>query len=473
MFRVIWQYGANAMDELDSPSVPSPFVIPGATQALFAGIPLVGPPEPAFTRQPLSLRSRLLAMPEAFKVDHAQDLAGYRHAFVADLNAARLLVDRLKQNPDVIYADVQPRIEPAFIVDETRRKREYQREVVRESLVPATTTDLRSRQFYLGPAPDGVDALYAWSGDGGKGAGVTVVDVEYGWNFLHEDLRQSQIGVIYGVNADSDHGTAVLGIVGGDENGIGVSGLAPEATTAAASAVYDFTHRKWNAADAIEHMTDRLRPGDIILLEMHAPGPRATGAPEGQQGFLPIEYWEPEYAAIRYATANGIYVVEAAGNGGEDLDHPAYGGRLTRGTRDSGAILVGAGASPLQQDARSRIWWSNYGSRLDVQGCGEDLVTTGGRSHPVYHDLVDDPDPSRCYTQSFGGTSGASPIVAGAIAVIVGRLRAAGRPIPSPADMRALLVETGTPQAAAPASPVAQRIGPLPDVRRALAALGL
>lgn len=473
MFRVVWQYGKHAMGALNSLNVPAPFAMPGATQDLFAGIPLVGAPEPVFTRQPLALRSRLLAMPAPFAAAEEQDLAGYRHVFVTDASAARLLADRLKQNPDVVYADVQPRLEPAFIVDEARRKRAHERQVHAASLVPSATPNLRSRQFYLGAAPDGVDALYAWSGAGGKGAAVTIVDIEDGWNFLHEDLGQSQIGVIYGVNSDSDHGTAVLGIIGGDENTIGVSGLVPEATTAAASARYDWNNGKWNAADVIEHMVERLRPGDIILLEMHSPGPRSIEPYPSQQGFLPVEYWEPEYAAIRYAVAKGIFVVEAAGNGGENLDHPAYGGRLSRATRDSGAILVGGGASPLQQYPRSRIWWSNYGTRLDVQGCGEDLVTTGGRSEPVYHDLIDHPEASRCYTQSFGGTSGASPIVVGVIAAIVGRLKAAGRPLPTPDDMRRLLVETGTSQAPSPESPDTQRIGPLPDVRRALQALGL
>src|SRR5689334_23476557 len=172
MFRVVWQYGRQVMGPPDSLVVPSPFAIPGATQDLFAGIPLVGAPEPVFTRQPLALRSRLLAMPAEFVDDERQDFVGYRHAFVSEITAARLLADRLKQNPDVVYADVQPRIEPAFIVDESRRKRVHQRQVVAESLFPSVTSNLQSRQFYLGPAPDGVDALYAWGAAGGKGAGV-------------------------------------------------------------------------------------------------------------------------------------------------------------------------------------------------------------------------------------------------------------------------------------------------------------
>jgi hypothetical protein len=256
------------------------------------------------------------------------------------------------------------------------------------------------------------------------GDGVTIIDIESGWNFYHEDLMTHQIGVIWGINENSDHGTAVLGIYSGDDNDTGVKGIVPNSIAGAVSATYDWVEKKWNAADAIYRAANRLRPGDVILLEMHAPGPNASEG--GQQGFIPIEYWQPEFAAIRYAVSRGINVVEAGGNGGEDLDDAVYQGRFNRSHRDSGAIVVGGGSSALQSDARSRIWWSNYGSRLDVLGWGEDIVTTGGRQGTNYHDLVDHEDPSRCYTQSFGGTSGASPIVVGAVAAITACLKGAG-----------------------------------------------
>ena len=59
---------------------------------------------------------------------------------------------------------------------------------------PGTSTvnaadDPRSAfQGYLDAAPRGIDARYAWRFPGGDGAGATVVDLEQGWDFDHEDL---------------------------------------------------------------------------------------------------------------------------------------------------------------------------------------------------------------------------------------------------------------------------------------------
>ena len=59
---------------------------------------------------------------------------------------------------------------------------------------------------------------------------------------------------------------------------------------------------------------------------------------------MPVEYLAAVYDAIKLATQSGIIVVEAAGNGGVDLDAPAYGAPFPDGKADSGAIIVGAGS---------------------------------------------------------------------------------------------------------------------------------
>ena len=69
-----------------------------------------------------------------------------------------------------------------------------------------------------------------------------------------------------------------------------------------------------------------MDPGDILLIELHAPGPNATGS--GQFGYVPMEFWPDNFDAIRAITDLGYLVVEAAGNGQQDLDDAIYGGDL-------------------------------------------------------------------------------------------------------------------------------------------------
>ncbi|MFO0719093.1 MAG: hypothetical protein U0319_00020, partial [Nitrospira sp.] len=82
-----------------------------------------------------------------------------------------------------------------------------------------------------------------------------------------------------------------------------------------------------SSAQAIKAAADKLGAGDIILLEIHRPGPRTPNPQQGQLGFIAIEWWPDDFAAIRYAVLKGIIVVEAAGNGFQNLDDPIYDSR--------------------------------------------------------------------------------------------------------------------------------------------------
>jgi Subtilase family len=343
---------------------------------------------------------------------------------------------------------------------------------------PIVTPDFTSMQGYLNPAPTGIDAKYAWTVPGGRGNGVRIIDCEWGWRFTHEDLIQLQGGVLAGSNASNDnHGTAVLGEISGDRNAFGITGIAEEAWIGAVS----FTTLP--SPTAIKEAADRLRPGDIILLEIHRIGP--------QNRWLPIEWWPADFDAIRYAVGKGIVVVEAGGNGGENLDDPVYNtpqpgfpatwrNPLNPANPSSGAVMVGAGNPPAGTFGftqyggdvlvdRARCNFSNYGSRIDAQGWGWLVATTG------YGDLQGAPPPpdsnkDQWYTDEFSGTSSASPIVVGALACVQGALRTRGRIPLSPARCRELLRATGSPQQDGPGRPRSQRIGNRPNLRQLIPA---
>ena len=196
-----------------------------------------------------------------------------------------------------------------------------------------------------------------------------------------------------------------------------------------------------------------------------------------QQGFIAIEWWYDDFLAIRYAASRGIIVVEAAGNGAQNFDDAIYDVRpagfpaawrnpFNPGNPSSGAVVVGAGAPPPGTHGRnhgpdrSRLGFSNYGRRVDVQGWGREVTTTG------YGDLQGGGNRDFWYTDTFSGTSSASPIVVGALACVQGVLRAQGGTLLTPASARTLLRTTGSPQQDAPTRPSTQRIGTRPNLRQ-------
>lgn len=277
------------------------------------------------------------------------------------------------------------------------------------------TPDFSPMQEYLFGPPVGIAADSAWTFPGGLGEGVKMIDLEFGWLFTHEDLKDPWH---YGGDPNvEDHGTAVLGEFGGQHNGFGVMGIAPEMEIGAI--------RVGDLADAIMEAATVLDPGDIYLIEIQISGP---------EGWLPMEWLSDVFAAIQTTTALGIICVEAGANGTVDLDGPLYGGLFDRRVRDSGAIMVGAG-TPYGLEAE---WFTDYGSRMDLQGWGSSIVTTG------YGDLQGG-DPEERYTAGFNGTSGASPIVVGSVGSLQGMaLSLFGTPL-MPRMAEEILSLTGSP----------------------------
>ena len=271
---------------------------------------------------------------------------------------------------------------------------------------PPLTPDFTSQQLHLDLAPTGIGAEFSDTEPRIRGAGVTVVDLEYYWTASHEDLQlppSTDIGegeyIQYTAFGD-EHGTAVFGILVADDNGFGVTGAVPDATIKGISPTMS-PGFGYNPAGALTFLASRLTAGDVVLIEQQADGPGP-----GSSDYVPMEWNQASFDAIKQLSNLGIIVVETGGNGGYDLDDPAMLGRFDREVRDSDAILVGAGDSVT----RSPLWFSSHGERLDLQGYGNNIVTTGGQDS-----LLQGAGPGQeniRYTNDFGGTSGAGPICA-------------------------------------------------------------
>jgi len=366
------------------------------------------------------------------------DLNGYYQIGVTDRYEAANLINRLNALDIVEIAYFEPVPEVAGDIS-------------------PTTPDYEASQDYLEPAPNGVDAFFAKTQPGGDGTGVKIIDIEYNWQTTHEDLDKAVGGVIGpypGGGSSSDHGTAVIGEMIAGDNGYGVTGISPGADVGMVSVA------SMSFAEAMYTAVDDLEPGDLVLIELHSPGPRYDfQARPDQLGYIAMEYWQANFDAIQYAWAKGVVVVEAAGNGSEDFDDAIYESVFDTTYRNSHAIVVGAGYPPASGQDRVKQGFSNYGERVNVQGYGSGVYTTG------YGGLFDGGgDINQYYTATFSGTSSASPIVTGAAACLQGYYKATYGAVLTSDIIRQALVQTGTAQS----GDTSLHIGPRPNLAAAI-----
>jgi len=315
-------------------------------------------------------------------------------------------------------------------------------------------------QGYLDPAPNGIDAEFAWPRlggigfPGGDGAGQRVIDLERGWTLNHEDINAHGAALLHGAIRDGSraHGTSVLGEVCAVDNALGCIGIAPNVASVNVVSYWSSTR-----PNALLAAIANLSFGDVLLLEAQL---SITGWSN-----MPIEVLDAEFDTIRLATALGIVVVEAGGNGGNDLDTYTDGAgnaifnRTAVGFRDSGAIMVGAASSTtphIRIAPPTWTWGTNFGSRIDCYAWGEDVDTCSSNNA----------GSTTLYTAGFNGTSSASPIITGAALVVQGIAENPASGLGyrfSPKQLRAILSDPATGTASN--NPAVDRIGVMPNLQ--------
>ncbi len=331
-------------------------------------------------------------------------------------------------------------------------------------IAPATGDFTPNQQNYVSTEPGHGFEVEAVA----PGHGLRLSVCEYGWIYSHEDLVDVDLNpepgqtpeAFVSANDFDDHGTAAIGILASVANDYGATGVA--------GGIDYFTYPEFTVeagprrVECIAAAIADSQPGDIVLLEMQTSAGFVLN-------FVPAEFDPAVFTIVKVGTDAGVVIVGAAGNGNQDLDSPTFEDYRAMG--DSGAILVGAGSSDSHHQ---KLPFSTFGSRIDVQSFGQDVFTLGYGDFAL---LGGDTDQS--YTASFGGTSSASALVAGACAVLQSRaLELFGQRL-TPAQMRAALkqgarpqgIESGPPGAPNPIEPE-QPIGPFPVLPEAVAALG-
>ena len=170
------------------------------------------------------------------------------------------------------------------------------------------------------------------------------------------------------------HGTHTAGTIAAPINGIGIAGVAPEATVvvlkAGTAQGYFFTQ---SVVDALRYAGDQHL--DVVNMSFFA-DPWLFNCRNDKEQKAIIQ---PISAAARYAEQRGVVLVAAAGNDGIDLNHPTAdeispdyppGAAVTRPVNNNcvvlpteipGVVVVTAtGAENLL------AWYSTYGNITDV-----------------------------------------------------------------------------------------------------------
>ncbi|MFF4029089.1 S8 family serine peptidase [Streptomyces sviceus] len=282
------------------------------------------------------------------------------------------------------------------------------------TVVVDTSTGLEN-QWYIFRC--GVDQ--AWSRS--TGGGVVIADVDWGCRTSHQDLAPNIAQTHNAFDGTTDvthggsvyHGTGVMGLSGASANNVGMAGIAYDATLwpvqADSGTGPDLGGNAWARGIDWVRTADSGGRRKVIILEVQ------TGA------FGNYEQVPSVNAAIKTAIAEGVVVCVAAGNGDKDASLADDGSQIP----ETGSILVGATA--YDSSVNQRAWFSNYGSRIVVCAPGDSS-----------HDLTCDSGSDTAYRNGFGGTSGATPKVAGAAALML-----SANPGLTHADVRRILQASG------------------------------
>ncbi len=281
----------------------------------------------------------------------------------------------------------------------------------------------------------------AWNA-GCKGNGVRIVTVDDGMDLSHEDLITnydstlnvdfSSLGTSGFFNSNSCsttglgcHGTAVSGIMAArDGNNIGVVGVAPRAKIGARNVLYNSSDS--NSGTAMSSNATNVWVSNNSWGAADNTGQTAASGSLWQAGV--------ESGFTNGRSGKGTLFFWAAGNGGNLLVNSNSSGLVTSGSaprdnsnHDGQANHFRTFAVAAVGNDGKRASYSEEGANLLITAPSEGtsgvaITTTDITGSGGYNTSGASPQPSNSnYTNSFNGTSAASPVAAGVGALILER----------------------------------------------------
>jgi subtilisin-like proprotein convertase family protein len=295
---------------------------------------------------------------------------------------------------------------------------------LRQTRITSTPSDpLFNQQWYLhntgqtGGTP-GVDLNVVDVWRDYTGAGVTVGILDDSVQYIHPDLQANYNTAIDFDVAEQDgdpapgtfdfHGTSVAGIIAAQaNNGIGGVGVAPDATIAAIRMDFDGYFGSYDQdAEALAKMSNF----DVVNNSWGYSYPFSDDFSDSA--------FDGNRIALQSAAQNGRHglgtvVVFAAGNEREYGDNANYHNQQNSRFVTTVAALTHKGKHTSYSSPGANVLVSAFG--------GEDadrIVTTDRLGTPGYN-LAATPDQASDYTDDFGGTSAATPMVTGIAALML------------------------------------------------------
>jgi subtilisin family serine protease len=316
--------------------------------------------------------------------------------------------------------------------------------------IKPATQNFISKQGYLDKNP-GLNVKYAWE-QGANGKNIKISVVEFGVNIKHEEFNEKNITISKGMTispkaseAFTEHGTATAGVIYSDFGNYGINGMAYNATSYELFPEWT-VENDYDRIRAVSNVVNKAKKGDLIIYEMQAEGK--------DKKYVPAEYEKLIWDLTKKATDKGVIIVAAAGNGAQDLDNDFYSDYINRG--DSGAIIVSAGTSDLNHNP---MYYTSYGTRIDVQAWGENVYTTGKLQHS--YKLIGN-DFNQSYS-TYAGTSSATSLIGGVVALLQSYYYELTGNYLTSIEMRNLLKETGIKS-----KQESKNIGVFPDLKAAI-----